>query len=155
MLFQTSPWRCFVCRYLYFLWKSERVDRASSVCRSHVQKLQGTHAHLSNKPVLTSDWCWEMFSSPTELFPGVCVSVRWWRLSVILHHLLRRTRSAHVWEQQLLQVSVCVCVGLVAIWERSVRCKGRFTLSTMQKRWWTFTPSTKRLIAFCWFTPAR
>ncbi len=64
MLFQTSPWRCFVCRYLYFLWKSERLTRTSSVCRSHVPKLQGTHAHLSIKPVLTSDWCWSSVLHP-------------------------------------------------------------------------------------------
>lgn len=41
-----------------------------------------------------------------ELLPGVCIPVRRRRLSVLLHHLLRGPRGAHVWEQQLLQVRV-------------------------------------------------
>ncbi len=147
-----------MCRYLYFLWKSERVDRASSVCRSHVQKLQGTHAHLSNKPVLTSDWCWGSVLLP---YRTLSWSVR---ISTMMTAISHTAPSAAEDEKCSCVgtttaagecVCVCVCVGLVAIWERSVRCKGRFTLSTMQKRWWTFTPSAKRLIAFCWFTPVR
>lgn len=40
----------------------------------------------------------------TELLPRMCVPVWRRRLPVVLHDLLRRTRGAHVWKQQLLPV---------------------------------------------------
>lgn len=38
---------CVVCvrRCLYFLWKSERVNRTSAFYRSDVSELQGIHKH--------------------------------------------------------------------------------------------------------------
>lgn len=40
----------------------------------------------------------------TGRLPGDVLHVRWWRLPVVLHRLLRRSRSSALWQRQLLQV---------------------------------------------------
>lgn len=123
-----SPAPPMTSRYLHLLREPQRHPGAPSVHRGDVPKLQGTgqrgsprpKAPCPRSPPVAQHRAWGGHTTltpslPPELLLGVRVPVRRRRLPVLLHHLLRWPRGAHVRQQQLLQVGAAGGWGPVGL----------------------------------------